>query len=200
MSKLGRYKPIHYVSWAIMLIGLGVFALLDRDSSTGAWVGFQIIYSMGAGLLVPTLLPALLAPMDESDTALATATWSFVRSFGMVWGTTIPAAIFNTRSDELAATIVQDATIRASVSGGQAYEHATSAFLATLSAATRDQVTTVFAQSLRLTWLVSLAFAGVGFVFVNLEKELPMRSELETAYGMEEKPRVNKEILKASKV
>ncbi|GJC90832.1 efflux pump FUS6 [Colletotrichum liriopes] len=187
MSKLGRYKPIHYVPWAITLIGLGLFTLLDRESSTGAWVGFQIVYSMGAGMLVPTLLPALLAPLSESDTALATATWSFVRSFGMVWGTAIPAAIFNTRSDELAAKLVRDATIRAAISEGQAYEHATSAFLGTLSAALRDQVTRVFAQSLRQTWLVSLAFAGVGLLFVTLEKEMPMRSELETSYGMEEK-------------
>ncbi|WDK20352.1 major facilitator superfamily transporter [Colletotrichum graminicola] len=187
MSKLGRYKPIHYVSWAITLVGLGLFTLLDRDSSTGEWVGFQIVYSMGAGMLIPTLLPAFLAPLSESDTALATATWSFVRSFSMVWGTAIPATIFNIRSDELAAKLVQDVTTRAAMSKGQAYEHATSAFLATLPPAVRDTVTQVFAQSLRLTWLVSLAFAGAGFLFVNLEKETPMRSELETSYGMEEK-------------
>lgn len=187
MSKLGRYKPIHYVSWAVTLIGLGLFTLLDRDSSTGDWVGFQIVYSMGASMLVPTLLPALLAPLSESDTALATATWSFVRSFGMVWGTAIPASIFNTRSDELAPKLIQDATLRADLSGGQAYEHATSAFLGTLSPAARVQVTQVFAQSLRLTWLVSLAFAAIGFLSVNLEKEVPMRSELETNYGMKEK-------------
>ncbi|RYP48169.1 hypothetical protein DL768_005901 [Monosporascus sp. mg162] len=187
MTKLGLYKPIHYVSWAVALIGLGLFTLLDRDSSTGEWVGFQIVYSMGAGMLVPTLLPALLAPLSESDTALATATWSFGRSFGMTWGTAIPAAIFNTRSDELAPKLIRDATLRAEISGGQAYEHATSAFLGTLSPASLVEVTQVFAQSLRRTWLVSLAFAAIGFLFVNLGKEVPMRSELETNYGMEEK-------------
>ncbi|RYP05315.1 hypothetical protein DL764_003913 [Monosporascus ibericus] len=187
MTKLGLYKPIHYVSWAVTLVGLGLFTLLDRDSSTGDWVGFQIVYSMGAGMLIPTLLPALLAPLSESDTALATATWSFVRSFGMTWGTAIPAAIFNTRSDELAPKLIHDATLRAEISGGQAYEHATAAFLGTLSPASLVEVTQVFAQSLRRTWLVSLAFAVIGFLSVNLEKEVPMRSELETDYGMEEK-------------
>ncbi|OAX80657.1 hypothetical protein ACJ72_05001 [Emergomyces africanus] len=185
MTKLGIYKPIHYVSWAVTLIGLGLFTLLDRTSSTGYWVGFQIVYSMGAGMLVPTLLPALLAPLSESDTALATATWSFVRSFGMVWGTAIPAAIFNTRSDELAPKLIHDAALRAQISAGQAYEHATAAFLGALSLASRVEVTQVFAQSLRRTWLVSLAFAAIGFLSVNLAKEVPMRSELETNYGME---------------
>ncbi|RYO85825.1 hypothetical protein DL763_006927 [Monosporascus cannonballus] len=166
ISKLGRYKLI--------------------TTPPGPSLS-SIVYSMGAGMLVPTLLPALLAPLSESDTALATATWSFVRSFGMVWGTAIPATIFNTRSDELAPKLIQDATLRADISGGRAYEHATSAFLGTLSPASRVQVTKVFAQSLRQTWLVSLTFAAIGFLSVNLEKEVPMRSELETSYGMEEK-------------
>ncbi|PGH08920.1 hypothetical protein GX51_00977 [Blastomyces parvus] len=195
MTKLGIYKPIHYASWAITLVGLGLFALLDRNSNTGSWVGFQIIYSMGAGMLIPTLLPALLAPLSESDTALATATWSFIRSFGMVWGTAIPAAIFNTRSDELAPKLIHDAALRAELSAGQAYEHATSAFLDTLSQVSRVEVTEVFGQSLRRTWLVSLAFAGVGFLAVNLLKEVPMRNELETDFGIaeKEKPKASEE-------
>lgn len=187
MSWLGRYKPIHYASWALLLVGLGLFSLLDAGSGTGAWVGFQIVYSMATGMLVPTLLPALLAPLSEDDTALATATWSFVRSFGMVWGTAIPGAIFNTRSDQLARGIVRDAAVAASIRGGRAYEHATAAFLDGLGDEARGQVTSVFAQSLRLTWLVSLAFAGVGFLVVNVEREVVMRSKLDTKYGIEGK-------------
>lgn len=192
MSKFGFYKPIHYASWAVSLISLGLFTLLDRDSSAGAWIGFQIVYSIGGGMLIPTLLPALLAPLTEADTALATATWSFVRSFGMTWGTAIPAAIFNTRSDELAPNLISDATLRAEIVGGQAYEHATSAFLGTLSSVSRAELSELFSQSLRTTWLVSLAFAAIGFLVVNLEKEVPMRSELETEFGMEVKTKEEK--------
>lgn len=34
---------------------------------------------------------------DEADQAATTAAWSFVRSFGSIWGVAIPAAIFNNR-------------------------------------------------------------------------------------------------------
>ena len=34
--------------------------------------------------VIPTVLPAVLAPLTEADTALATATWSFLRSFGLM--------------------------------------------------------------------------------------------------------------------
>ncbi|KAH8172782.1 major facilitator superfamily protein [Sarocladium implicatum] len=202
MSKLGRYKPIQLASWPLMLTGIGLFASLDSDSHTGEWVGFQIIYSLGMGMLFPTLLPSLLAPLSESDTALATATWSFARAFGMVWGTAIPAVIFNTRSDELAPKIISDPTLRQTISGGKAYEHATSAFLKTLPEEWRAQVTSVFAKSLRLTWLVALAFGAVGLLAVFFEKEVPMRNELETEYGLEERKdkKYGEEEVQASKV
>ncbi|KAK2020869.1 hypothetical protein LX32DRAFT_646965 [Colletotrichum zoysiae] len=35
VSGLGSCKPIHHFPWAIALLGLGLFALMDRDSSTG---------------------------------------------------------------------------------------------------------------------------------------------------------------------
>ncbi|KAJ9138350.1 Major Facilitator Superfamily protein [Pleurostoma richardsiae] len=43
VSKTGRYRPIHHGGFALMIVGFGLFTLLDADSSTGAWVGFQII-------------------------------------------------------------------------------------------------------------------------------------------------------------
>lgn len=33
---------------------------------------------------MPTVLPAILAPLSESDTALATALCAFLRSFGLM--------------------------------------------------------------------------------------------------------------------
>jgi hypothetical protein len=71
--------------------------------------------------------------------------------------------------------------------GGKAYEHATSAFLGMLPEAAREQVKDVFSKSLRQTWLVSLAFAGMGLLAAFLAREVPMRSELDTQYGMEER-------------
>jgi hypothetical protein len=74
LAKFGRYRPIHHGGFAMMMIGFGLLSLLDENSSTAAWVLFQIIEAGGAGMVVPTLLPAVLAPLTEADTALATAT------------------------------------------------------------------------------------------------------------------------------
>jgi EmrB/QacA subfamily drug resistance transporter len=186
MSKMGRYRPIHHVGFALMTIGMGLFALLDQDSNTGSWVGFQIVGSAGAGIIIPTLLPAVLAPLAESDTALATATWAFLRSFGQVWGTAIAAAVFNNRFDQLSGRIT-DAVVRQQVSGGQAYQYATATFMRLLSPDTREQFASALNDSLRRTWQVAIAFAALGFVLVMLEKEIPLRNELDTEYGVPEK-------------
>ncbi|OQV03822.1 hypothetical protein CLAIMM_08816 [Cladophialophora immunda] len=185
MSKFGRYRPIHYAGFALIVVGFGLLDLLDQNSSTGAWVGYQMVGSAGAGLVISTLLPAVMAPLSESDTALTTSTWSFVRGFGGTWGTAIPAAIFNNRFDALASTGITDPVARGQLIDGQAYGHATAAFLDTLSAPTREQVVAVLNGSLRRTWQVGIGFAALGFLLAFLEKEIPLRQDLETEFGME---------------
>ncbi|KID73297.1 Efflux pump FUS6 [Metarhizium brunneum] len=187
MSKLGRYRAIHQAGHALMVLGFGLFTLLDENSNTGTWVGLQIVESAGAGLIAPTLLPAVMAPLAESDTALAAATWAFFRSFGLTWGTAIPAAIFNNRFDQLAETEITDPVLRSRLTGGRAYESATAAFRSTLSEATRNEFTRVLEMSLQRTWQVAIGFAALGFLLVFLEKEVPLRQELETEFGMVDK-------------
>lgn len=186
MSKTGKYRPIHYAGFALMTIGFGIFSLLDRDSSTGKWVGYQILAGAGAGLVIPTLLPAIMAPLSEADTALATATWAFLRSFGLTWGTAIPAAIFNNRVAALSGRIT-DPLVAEAVTGGRAYEHAVASFMNSLEPETRAQFVSVLSDGLKRIWEIAIAFAAFGFFLVALEKEYKLRDELETEYGMVDK-------------
>ena len=172
VAKFGRYRPIHHVGFAIMVIGFGLFSLLDANSSTAEWVVFQIIEAAGAGLVIPTLLPAVQAELTDADTALATSTWAFIRSFGLIWGATIPAAIFNNRVDQLSGRFTNP-TVLAALSNGNAYEHATKAYLDFLpNGAVRSQVIRAFADALQYMWHVAIAFVGLGFLLVIIEKRV----------------------------
>lgn len=42
-------------------------------------------------------------------------------------------------------------------------------------------------MSLQLTWQVAIGFAALGFLLVFHEKEVPLRQELETEFGMVDK-------------
>ncbi|MCJ1358496.1 MAG: hypothetical protein MMC33_008496 [Icmadophila ericetorum] len=186
LSKTGRYKPLHFFAFIPLTIAFGLFSTLDKDSSNAAWVCFQLLSSVGAGCLAGITLPAVQAPLDESDVATATGLWSFVRSFGAIWGVTIPSAVFNNECSKHAGTI-SDASLARMLSGGKAYEFATQKFLDSIDNPTlRAEVVDVFTQAMRTVWYVGLAFAGLGLVITLFEKEVKLRVDLKTEFGMEE--------------
>ena len=53
LSTLSRYRPLHHAGFAIMVIGFGLFSLLDASSSTAVWVIFQAIQACGVGIVLP---------------------------------------------------------------------------------------------------------------------------------------------------
>ncbi|KAK6957354.1 hypothetical protein Daesc_000138 [Daldinia eschscholtzii] len=183
LTKFGRYRPLHFVAYALMTLGTGLFILLGPSSSLPLYICIQFIGGLGSGFALSTLLPATQAALSENDTASSSATWAFIRSFGVVWGVSVPAAIFNSRCDELSVNI-DDLTVRSQIANGQAYSHVTSEWVLSLSGDTREQVIAVFNDSLKLIWIVATAIAGVSFFLVFVEKEIKLRDSLETEYGI----------------
>jgi len=186
LARFGRFRPFHHAGFAIIAIGLGCFTLLDSSSSTAVWVVLQAVVSAGLGMVVSTLLPAIQAGLSESDTATATATFAFVRSFAFVWGISIPAVVFNNQFAHLSSRI-SDPAATALLSDGQAYERATSAFIDSFHGVVRTEIVGVYSDSLKLAWQVAVAIAGVGFLLVFFEKEIKLRTELETEFGITQK-------------
>jgi len=172
------------VGFAIVILSLGLFSTLNQDSSTAEWVIFQMLGGLGSGMILNTLLPAFQAGIQESDQAAATASWAFIRSFGNIWGVAIPAVIFNNRFGTLAYRI-SDPDVRSELSGGSAYEHASQKFLLLLPESIRNETRGVYVEALKLVWYVSVALCGAAFVLALFEKELELRKELETEYGLE---------------
>ncbi|KAF2815559.1 MFS general substrate transporter [Mytilinidion resinicola] len=81
LTKVGKYKPVHMIGYGVMVLGFGLYTLLDENSSTAEWVVYQAVESVGAGLVVGVLLPAIQAKLTDADTAKSTATFGFVRDF-----------------------------------------------------------------------------------------------------------------------
>ncbi|KAJ6785630.1 hypothetical protein PWT90_00503 [Aphanocladium album] len=183
MTKTGRYKPLHIAGFALVVLGIGLFIMLNRHSGIALYVVFQMISGLGLGLALTTLLPATQASLQESDTATSTALWTYIRTFGTVWGVSVPAAIFNSRASSLSSGVT-DEVARSFVANGKGYDHATAAALAQLSPAARSEVVGVFEQNIRLVWIVATAIVGVSFFAVFFEEEIELRSDLDTEYGM----------------
>lgn len=185
LSKFGRYKMLHALGFAIVTVGLGLFSTLDQNAEMSKWVCYQVLIAIGTGMVLNTLLPAFQAGQPESDQATATASWAFIRSFGCIWGVTIPAAIFNNRL-EGSLDRISDLTVRSQLSGGRAYGRATHEFISQFKDSIRLQIIETYVDALKYTWWISLAFSGLAFLLVLVEKDLPLRTELRTEYGLED--------------
>ena len=183
VTKTGRYRPLHHLGFAITIIGFGLFTLLDSHSSTAEWVVYQGILAAGSGLVISSLLPAIQASLSDDDTAASTALFAFVRSFGAIWGVTIPVAVFNNQFDKLLYRVT-DPAVRALLSNGQAYAHASRSFIYSFEQTTRVQIIGVYADALKFVWIVGAAVAGLGFLLAFVEKEIKLRTELNSEYGM----------------
>ncbi|EHA28135.1 hypothetical protein CBS63078_6119 [Aspergillus niger] len=185
LSKFGRYKPFHFIGFALFTLGFGCFITLDENSPDVAWIMVQIVVALGSGSSLSTLLPAVQAEFSDQDTAAATAAWAFVRQFGVVWGVSVPSAIFNAQVQHDLSRVSSD-SVQKTLSGGAAYEHGTKDYVNSLSGDVRKQVIGLYADSLQIVWIFATVIAGVGFLLVFLEREITLRTKLDTKYGLKE--------------
>ncbi|PMD31441.1 MFS general substrate transporter [Hyaloscypha variabilis F] len=200
LSNVGKYRPIHIFGWSAMLVAAGLCSTLNRRSSTAAWACFEILGAAGLGSLSISLLPALQAPLEERYAATSAGMYSFARGFGAIWGVTIPSTIFNNVVRHQVATneraFATNTTLATRLADGQAYQLATKAFLDSLEpsdSVVREQVIAIFEHAIHVVFCVLVAFAGLGLLLVLLEKEVPMRTENNTEFGLEESKDGNNE-------
>lgn len=52
----------------------------------------------------------------------------------------------------------------------------------------RQEVIGVFLDALKLLWYLSVIFSGVAFLLALAEEDIPLRTELETEFGLEAEP------------
>jgi hypothetical protein len=185
MSKIGKYRPLHAAGFVLIILGLGLNTLLRPETPTGVWTILQMINATGQGLIIPTLLPAIMASLAESDTAAATGVFSFLRSFGYVWGIVTSSIMFN---NEVTKNVwrIADPTSRERLSGGQAYEIISGDYNEEVSSVTQIQVLDVYSESLKAIWWAAVAFGCVGAIGVLIEKQVPLRQQLDTEYGLDD--------------
>ncbi|OJD32107.1 major facilitator superfamily protein [Diplodia corticola] len=183
----GRYKPTMVGGYALLSIGAGLLTTLDANSTTAEWVVFQVIAGAGGGLALTATLPAVQAPLAEADVAVATASWAFVRSFGSIWGAAIPAAVFNSRVDSLLHKVSDEAT-RDVLARGGAYEHATRVFIKSFDGnpELKRELLDIYTAGIQEVWQVLIAFTLVAVPIAVFIKEVPLRKELVTEYGLKE--------------
>ncbi|CAI7628700.1 unnamed protein product [Penicillium discolor] len=185
IAMTGKYRIFHFLGYIFLTTASGLFSLLDSHSPARDWAGFQILFGAGSGMIFSSTLPPIQASLPESDVATATSTWAFMRSFGCIWGIVVPTTIFNARVQELLYR-VSDVSLRAKLSNGGAYAMASEGLMRTLHNTPNlmAEVLSVYQDSLRWVWWISIPFGGIGLLLCTPIKQLELMGDLHTEFGL----------------
>ena len=157
--------------------------MLAKNTSVGQWVAYQLLVAAGSGIIVSTLLPAVQVELPDTTNGASSGSWAFLRGTGSLFGVAVPGAVFNLRFSQLLSTI-SNSTARTQLTNGQAYQHASSAFVGRFGEEVKEQIIYGFAEGLKCVWIVFAVFAAIGFVLTFFERQMTMRKDLNTAYGL----------------
>ncbi|KAJ9622238.1 hypothetical protein H2204_011586 [Knufia peltigerae] len=86
MSLWGRYVPVILIGSVPMTVGAGLLYTLDVNSSTGKWVGFQLLVGTGCGLVLQVPVMVAQSIVESADISTVTAI--------IMWSQTIGSAIW----------------------------------------------------------------------------------------------------------
>lgn len=112
---------------------------MDRNSSTASWLCSQIIASGGVEIILTVTLPSTLGALSEDDVAVASGTFFFIRSFGLIWSVRIASIVFDGQVNGKLGG-VSDPALKALLKDGAAYSYASGCFILGLEKWSRREV------------------------------------------------------------
>ncbi|KAG8923269.1 hypothetical protein FRC00_006468 [Tulasnella sp. 408] len=94
ISRTGKYRPMLWFGFIIMLLGTGLMIDLDENSSRAKEILYQLVAAIGTGALFMTPLLAIQAAMPQKDMATATAAFGLMRQLGGTTGISACGAVY----------------------------------------------------------------------------------------------------------
>ncbi|KAI0058831.1 iron permease [Artomyces pyxidatus] len=178
---LRRYRLQNYIGWIFMIVGLWMLTLLDTESSRAKYIGFPTILTVGTGMIwISTSFP-ILSPLPYSNNARALCFFTYVRFFAQGWGVAIGGAILQSSLRKtLPASFDAQFPLRVPLA------YAAIPKIRALDPELQSLVREAFASSLQLLWKVMIGLAGAGLMSILLMEELPMKTDLDEQWGLQE--------------
>lgn len=174
ITRTGRYKIFPVLGLVLVAIGLGLFSLLDVDTSLVLAGFYMVVLGAGLGMVMQVLVLAVQNAVEHRDLGTATSAATFFRSMGGALGVAVFGAIL---SDRLATHIPERlAAAGVEPSGGNGNLLGTPDAIAALPAPVRDAVLGGFADSLSDIYVLAVPIALLGFLVVLFLPELALRT------------------------
>lgn len=175
MSKLSHFKYFNVMAFILIAAGCAGLSTLRIKPTDGQIIGFQVLFSLGGGILFPGRLVAVQAaqhelgsenPDDRADVRMATSLVSFMTSLGQAFGIAMGSTALQSRWNPLVAQAVESGRLPSNstylILGSQAVRSTDliSRFPENVSIVYRD----IAAESVAKIWYICVGAAGLGFL------------------------------------
>ena len=155
IGKICYFQPFLILGSILATVGAGLIYSLDIGSSSGRYIGYQIIFGTGLGIAIQVPVIAAQALSDISDIALVTASILFFQLSSGAFSVSAAQSIFN---NELVRKL---ATLGTGVNPSRVIQAGSTGITDTF---TKDQVTGIllsYMKGLKASWAMGIALAGV---------------------------------------
>jgi hypothetical protein len=156
VSAVGYYTPLILASSVLMSIGAGLLTTFRLSTKSPAWIGYQALYGLGAGLGMQLPLVAVQTALAEHDIPVGTATLMFSQTLG---GSVFVQVAQNLFTKQLATGlrgVGVDAEAVMSVGATELRDSIPSKLM--------DLVLVAYSKALTNTWYVSVAMAVLSLI------------------------------------
>ncbi|KAH8823750.1 major facilitator superfamily domain-containing protein [Flagelloscypha sp. PMI_526] len=176
-----RYMAGNVLGWVFCLVGFGITSLLGPNSRTAEWAGYQIVSSIGLGILFSATIWPVLAPLPVERVASSLAFYTFMRSFAQTWGITICATILQ---NQLKQNLPSDFKTKFPANVELAY--AIIKVIPTVDEPLQSQLKLVFANGMSTIWKTMVGISGAGLLSVLIMKDVPLPDRTDENFALEE--------------
>ncbi|KAJ7204633.1 major facilitator superfamily domain-containing protein [Mycena haematopus] len=174
VSRMGDYRPVMWVAYAVMAIGYGLMIMLDERTIVALQIIYPLIAGLGLGALFLPPLIGLQAAMPVKDMATSSTTFGLFRSLGSTIGISVGQAIW---SGVLRQRLSKISGLTINLSGGALADSARQIQSITPDAV-RQQVLHAYTKAVSAIWLVNTPLICVCFVAVLFLKKYSLKRKI----------------------
>ncbi len=108
IARTGRYRIFPIMGLTLLVLGLGLMSRIDADTSIVVVDVYGLIFGLGLGFNMQTLVLAIQNAVPPQDMGVATSSATFFRQMGGTLGTAVfLSVLFNSVPDRISAAFTQ---------------------------------------------------------------------------------------------
>ncbi|KAI9501411.1 major facilitator superfamily-domain-containing protein [Coemansia spiralis] len=177
VMKFGRYRPFMWAGTAVCAVGLGLLALLKRDSGMAMRICSILVAGLGVGSFIQLSLIAGQAAVEPKDMASTTAVLTFFRSIGSIFGMAIMQTVMTTKLHDVIDSMLTRYPVYLHPLIRHTINNPSTIYYDYVDSDLRADVIDAYMQALHLVFLATIPFGVLMFLstLVLEHKELARR-------------------------